>query len=140
MSLKPYPMTIRKARLFIRARHRHHKMPAGGLFAVGVASADELVGVAIVGRPVARRLDDGETLELTRLCTDGTRNACSFLLGRVVRVALPEEGGASLRASGWNQRGLTRGGVWTRESRKRADDHTGPKARWSLELSAGGES
>ena len=82
----------------------------GGKFAVGAAVDGKLVGVAIAGRPVARRLDDGKTLEVLRVCTDGTPNANSFLYGRVKRIGqlmgytkiltytLEEESGASLRA------------------------------------------
>lgn len=72
-----------------------------------------LCGVAIVGRPTGRRLDDGNTLEVTRLCTDGTRNACSALYaacarrakregyGKIITFTLQSEPGTSLKAAGW---------------------------------------
>ncbi|MCO5213672.1 MAG: hypothetical protein M9936_28570 [Caldilinea sp.] len=97
---------------FVRRHHRHHRPTPGAIFCVGVAD-DELRGVAIVGRPVARKLDDGQTVEINRVCTDGTHNACSMLLGavrraaralgyaRVITYTLPSEGGASLRAAGY---------------------------------------
>lgn len=104
-----------------------------------------MVGVAIAGNPVARMLNDGLTIEITRCCTDGTRNACSMLYGAVWRAAramgfrrgitytLPEEGGASLRAAGWRLVGEAGGGSWDREGRPRTDKHpTQTKLRWEI--------
>lgn len=94
-----------------------------------------LRGVAIVGRPVARHLQDGYTAEVTRLCTDGTPNACSMLYEaawraakavgylRIITYTLPQEGGASLRAAGWHLIGPAGGGSWSRAGRPRADEH-----------------
>lgn len=48
-------------------------------------------GVAIAGQPIARKLDDGLTIEVRRLCTDGTKDACSKLYGACARV-LPGPG------------------------------------------------
>ena len=99
------PCTLREARAFVAAHHRHHGAPQGGLFAIGAAADETMVGVAIVGMPVARMLADGWTAEVTRLCTTGERNACSMLYGaawraaralgwrRLVTYTLPEEGG-----------------------------------------------
>lgn len=125
--------------------HRHHQAVRGHKFSLGAEKDGQLVGVAIIGRPVARMLQDGKTLEVTRLCTDGTRNACSFLYGAAARAAfalgydrigtytLPEEGGVSLRASGWKLLGQRGGGSWSREGRSRTDKHpTQPKLRWEL--------
>jgi hypothetical protein len=136
-------LSLADANDFVVQRHRHHKRVTGHKFSIGAAKAGELVGVAIVGRPVSRMLDDGETLEVTRLCTDGTRNACSFLYGAAARAAfalgfkrigtytLPEEGGASLRAAGWKLIGSRGGGSWSRKSRPRTDSHpTQPKLFW----------
>lgn len=98
---------------FIAAHHRHHRPPAGYKYAVGAAVDGELVAVAVIGRPVARHLDDGRTLEVTRTCTDGTANANSFLYGaawraakalgyrRLVTYTQAGETGASLRGAGW---------------------------------------
>ena len=112
--LRIVPVTLRGANEFVLRLHRHNKPVTGYRFAVGVADeTGALRGVAIVGRPVAARLDDGMAAEITRLCTDGARNACSMLYGAARRAAremglspiytytLPEEGGASLRAAGF---------------------------------------
>jgi hypothetical protein len=137
------PMTLREARAFVTAHHRHHRAPQGGLFAIGAEADGAIVAVAIVGRPVARMLADGWTAEVTRLCSTGARNACSLLyaacwraaraLGyrRLVTYTLPEEGGASLRAAGWRLIGEAGGGSWSRPSRARVDTHpTQGKLRW----------
>src|SRR5262245_60588112 len=95
MSLRIVPVTLEMANDFVRKRHRHNKPVVGYKFAVGVEAKTRvldgpewvLCGVAIVGRPVARLLDDGKAAEITRLCTDGTRNACSMLYGAARRAA-----------------------------------------------------
>ncbi len=146
MSLRIVPCTISEAREFIARHHRHHRPPVGGLFAVAVAVGADVVGVAIVGRPVARGAQDGWTAELTRMATDGTRNACSMLYGaawrasralgwvRLITYTLPEEGGASLRAAGWRCLGEAGGGSWSRPSRPRVDMHpTQVKMKWEAE-------
>lgn len=137
------PVTLREARSFVAQHHRHHGAPQGGVFAIGLAVEEVVVGVVIVGRPVARMLQDGWTAEVTRLCTDGTRNACSQLYSAAWRAAramgyrrlltytLPGEGGASLRASGWHLIAEAGGGAWSRESRPRVDTHPMQrKLRW----------
>lgn len=107
------PISIKAARHYVEKHHRHNKPPLGGLFAVGVKAHDELCGVAIIGRPIARKIQDGTTCEVVRLCTDGTKNACSMLYGAAARAAkalgyhriityiLETEPGTSLKASGW---------------------------------------
>ena len=125
--------------------HRHHRAPQGGIFAIAVAEDGEIRGVAIVGRPVARNAQDGWTAEVTRVCTDGSRNACSMLYGAAWRAAramgyrklvtytLPEEGGASLRGAGWKCIGQAGGGSWHRKTRPRVDTHpTQEKLRWEI--------
>ena len=111
--LRLKPISLRDANEYVRQHHRHHKPVAGHKFSIGCEADGELVGVIIAGRPVSRYLDDGFTLEVTRLCTNGAKNACSFLYGAVARAAaamgykrvitytLESENGASLRASGW---------------------------------------
>lgn len=81
------PLSISQANLFVEEKHRHHGKTAGGKFAIGVKNGDKLVGVAICGRPVSRYYDDGLTLEINRVCTDGTRNTCSMLYGACCRIA-----------------------------------------------------
>ena len=73
------PISLRAANDFVSKYHRHHKRTAGHKFSIGVQENGQLVGVAICGRPVSRFLDDGLTLEVNRVCTDGTKNACSML-------------------------------------------------------------
>jgi hypothetical protein len=139
------PVTFRDAARFVSNYHRHHKPPAGAIFCVGLRHGIALAGVAIVGRPVARGLQDGWTCEVTRCCTDGTRNGCSMLYGacrraafalgyrRVVTYTLPHEGGASLRAAGFVLAGLTDGGEWSCPSRERqAVLWPEPKWRWEI--------
>jgi hypothetical protein len=84
--LNVVPVTFRQAHAFIATHHRHHRPPQGMKFTLGVAT---LVGVAVVGRPIARHLDDGLTAEVTRTCTDGTPNANSALYGAAWRAARP---------------------------------------------------
>lgn len=143
--MKLAPITIKEAARFIKAHHRHHRPPQGGLFAVGVERDGVLVGVAVVGRPVARKADDGRTAEVTRLATDGTRNACSMLYGacwraaralgyqRLITYTLKTETGDSLRGAGWTLVGEAGGGSWSRPSRPREDKHpTQSKLRWEV--------
>lgn len=145
MSLRVVPCTQRQAKAYVAQYHRHHQPPQGGLFALACLDDERLCGVVIVGRPVARRLDDGLTAEVTRCCTDGTRNACSILYGRARRAAfalgfrrvvtytLPDEGGASLRAAGWECAGAAGGGSWNVPSRPRIDQApTQEKLRWEV--------
>lgn len=142
--LRVVPVTQATAKAFVSALHRHHRPSLGAVFCVGVADATRLRGVAMVGRPVARKLDDGFTLEITRVATDGARNACSMLYGacrraawalgycRILTYTLPEEGGVSLRASGWTCEATTPGKAWKRtDGAKRANLHPlGLKLRW----------
>ena len=137
---------LAEANAFVAANHRHHKPVVGHKFSLGATMDGELVGVVIVGRPVSRMRDDGNTLEVTRLCTTGARNACSFLYGAAARAAfalgyrkigtyiLKSEDGASLRASGWRLIGQRGGGSWSVPSRPRTDKHpTEPKLLFELE-------
>jgi hypothetical protein len=131
-------VTFTDACAFIAAHHRRHQPPVGGKFWAGVAdSAGVLHGVAIVGRPVARHLDDGHTLEVTRVATDGTPNACSMLyaaawrassaLGytRLITYTQSGESGASLRGAGWRIIAVRPPHAgWNRPSRPRAAQGT----------------
>lgn len=134
MSLEVTPINLDEANAFVARHHRHHKPVPGAKFSLAVSDeAGEVRGVAIVGRPVARMSDNGWTLEVNRCCTDGARNACSMLYGaawraaralgyrRLITYTLPEEGGASLRATGWRLLGKAGGGSWNRKSRPRVD-------------------
>lgn len=135
MSLRLVPIDLDTAKGFVFDHHRHHGPPVGWKWGVGVANDDDqLVGVAVIGRPSARHLDDGLTVEVTRSATDGTPNANSMLYGAAVRAALAlgyqrvitytqaGESGSSLRAAGWKviaERPARRG--WNTPSRPRAD-------------------
>lgn len=142
-------MTVSAAKRYVGVWHRHSSVPQGGLWAVACAlpGKSEPCGVAIVGRPVARMLQDGATCEVIRVATDGTRNACSYLYGlcrriaqtmgytRVLTYTLASESGASLRAAGANVTATVRGRSWNCESRPRIDkseSQTADKVRWSL--------
>jgi len=138
------PLTLREANAKVAEWHRHHKVARGCRFCIGVVDDDgELRGVAIIGRPMARLIDQKTTCEVVRLATDGCRNACSCLYGAARRIAremgfercityiLASEPGTSLRAAGWIRTGDTAGGSWSRPSRGRVDEHPlEPKVRW----------
>lgn len=144
------PVELAEANKFICEHHRHHAPVQGHRFSLGCITPDGLLrGVCVVGRPVARLAGHPrDVAEVTRLATDGTRNACSILYGAAARACramgfrriqtytLPSEGGASLRASGWIEEGLAGGGQWKHTDGKprRTDQPIGPKTRWALEF------
>lgn len=123
--MKIIPITFDVAKKFINEHHRHHYSSQGCKFVLGLQDNNELIGVATCGRPVSRYLDDGFTIEITRLCTLGQYNACSKLYGACCRVAkqmgytkiityiLESENGASLKASGFIYDGVAGGTHWT---------------------------
>lgn len=148
MALHAVPIDFSDATDFVRLHHRHHTPPVGHKFSIGAADDGELVGVVIVGRPVSRRRDDGATLEVTRLCTIGAKNACSFLYGAAARATfalgykrigtyiLKREPGTSLVAAGWKLIGETPGKSWSVPSRPRDDKHPiEPKLLYQMEQS-----
>ncbi len=145
--MKVVPLTQSEANEFIANHHRHHKPSRGDKFRVGWEHNGILCGVVVVGRPVSRNMDDGKTLEVTRMCTDGTGNACSFLYGKAIRISkllgydrlitytLESEAGSSLKASGFSYVRTTRGGSWSTPSRPRKDKSPiEPKKLWVKEL------
>lgn len=147
MSLHAVPLERKEADAFVRLFHRHNEPRVGDKFRVGVARDGKLVGVVQVGRPVARMLCDGKTVEVLRLCTDGTKDACSFLYGAAARIArelgyskiityiLESEPGTSLKAAGWEQEAYVVGKSWNCPSRPR--DTKAPtcnKYRWAKNL------
>lgn len=131
MSLELRPLTLKQANAYVFEHHRHNKPVVGHRFSIGCFDGDVMHGVAIVGHPVARRLDDGLTVEVMRVCTDGTYNACSILYGACARIAkemgykriitytLVSEPGTSLKASGWTRMGEAGGTDWNVPSRPR---------------------
>lgn len=145
--MKLVPLKRDEAKAWVLAHHRHNKPPLGDVFRVGVQVDGRIVGVAIAGRPVARGLDDGTTLEITRVCTDGTKNACTRLYGacrkaakalgysRLVTYTLESEPGTSLAAAGFVAVRDVKGRQWSCPSRQRELIEVTPnKVAWELKL------
>ena len=119
------PISLKQANEYVTEYHRHHKKVTGCKFCIGIKEKENIVGVAICGRPVSRHLDNGTTLEINCLCTNGHKNACSRLYGACVRIAkemgykkvityiLESENGASLKASNFICEGVAGGKIWT---------------------------
>ena len=143
------PFTLRKANEFVKQFHRHSKTVVGCRFSIAaVDENDKIIGIAIVGRPVARRMDDGLTGEIVRTCTDGSKNVNSFLYGacariwkemggtRIITYTLSSESGVSLKAAGFKNTSVTKafkeGKGWTtRKNREwQPKVHSIPKFRW----------
>jgi len=133
MSLDIIPVSLAEANKYVERYHRHHKPVTGHKFSIGCTDGEKVVGVAIVGRPVSRYLDDGLTLEVNRCCTDGTKNACSMLYSAAWRAAramgykkiityiLENESGTSLKASGYKCIGQAGGLRWTGKRKPTVD-------------------
>lgn len=139
---------LKEANAFVERLHRHCKPITGHRFSIGAIHEGRLVGVAIIGRPVARKTCQKTVVEVSRLCTDGSKNACSFLYGAAARAAkalgyasiqtfiLDKEPGTSLRAAGWSLLGETPGKGWDMPTRPRPDDPSprGTKQKWGKTL------
>ena len=145
-SLEITPISLREANQFVKQHHRHHIPVTGHKFSIAVSDETGVRGVAIVGRPVSRMLDDGWTLEVNRVATDGAKNACSALYAsawratramgfkKLITYILSSEAGTSLKAAGWKCVGICGGGSWNRKSRPRVDiNPTQMKIRWDAE-------
>lgn len=153
--LRVEPISLRAANAYVEQYHRHHKAARGHKFSVSVKDHDgEIRGVGIAGRPVSRMLDQDGYLEVVRVCTDGTKNACSMIYGalrragialgypahKIITYTLESEPGGSLRAAGWHDDGRAGGGSWDRPSRGRVDTApTEVKRRWRAAPVPGGE-
>lgn len=149
--LKAVPLELKQANSFVDELHRHHDPVFRDKFRVGAMKDGKLVGVVQIGRPVSRMLDDGRTVEVTRLCSDGTHNVCSFLYGKAAKIAgemgyskiityiLLSESGTSLKAAGWTlDAEKCGGGNWDKPSRRRTTTApTIPKQRWCKILNRG---
>lgn len=147
--MKVVPLTLQQANEAVATLHRHHKPVIGHRFSIGVEKDGRLVGAAIIGRPVAHNTDQYAVAEVTRLVTDGSKNACSTLYSAAARAAramgydriqtfiLESEPGTSLKASGWELDGWTEGGTWNRPSRggRRDDQPQERKQRWIKDFS-----
>jgi len=145
MSLQIQPITFDECSIFIKRYHRHHIPPQGWKFGIAVNDGEKVVGVITVGRPVARAFNDGWTLEITRCCTDGTKNACSMLYAaawraaramgykRIITYILEKETGASLKAANFKELYKVKGRSWSCKSRERVDKHPlDNKTLWEL--------
>lgn len=146
MALRLVPVGRDLAFAFVDTHHRHHGRPQGYRFAVGVADGERFCGVAIAGHTTSRGLDDGATLEVTRVCSDGTLHVCSMLYGacwraaralgytRAVSYTQDGESGASLRAAGWLLVAeLSPRKGWDTPSRRRSSDTGGTaRCRWEI--------
>ena len=146
--MRTIPISIKEANVFVAKYHRHSIPTSGGKFAIGCQHNEQLVGVAICGRPIARLADNGHTLEVLRVCTDGTKQVNSFLydkcrkiaalLGydRVITYTLQSESGASLRALGATRESAFGPRSWDMPGRKRNEQavYKEPKYRWSIPL------
>ena len=145
-NFRTVPMTLSEANEFVDEHHRHHGALSFHLASIGVQCRDtnRIVGAATLMRPCSTVLDDRVTIEVARLVTDGTRNACSFLLGASARLAwasgylriqtytMAEESGASLRAAGWRMERRIPPSTWNRMNRPRAESHEiAPRVRWA---------
>ena len=141
--LELQPISYREACEFIKIHHSHHLPPQGWKFGIAVNDGNKIVGVVTVGRPVSRHLDNGLTLEVTRCCTDKTKNVASMLYGaawravkamgykRLTTYTLISEKGTSLKAAGYKMLYETSGGSWNSLNRKRIDKApTGQKVLW----------
>jgi hypothetical protein len=140
------PITLKAANEFVGQEHRHHPPTVGHIWSTSVVDDDGVLhGTAIIGRPVSRVLQQEGYVEVLRVCTDGTPNACSMLYGaaarqavakgyprhKVITYTLASEPGTSLRAAGWVPVSTTTGGSWDTPSRRRTDKApTEPKVRW----------
>jgi len=145
--LELQPITKAEADVFIRRHHRHHRPTVGWRFGIAVNNGREVVGVIVVGRPVARHLDNGWIAEVTRCCTNGTPHAASKLYAaawraaramgyrRMITYVLKSERGTSLKAAGWKVLYETAGGSWSCPSRPRVDKHPlGQKTLWETKV------
>ena len=144
--MKIVPITFNYAKQFVKDYHRHNPNVVGCKFAIGCQGDDGIVGVAICGRPVSRYLDDGETLEINRVCTNGARNACSMLYSACCRIAkamgykkvitytLQSEDGASVKASNFICDGEAGGTHWTGKQNRGQQIPNEMKVRWHRDL------
>ena len=150
--MKVIPISLKEANEYVDNFHRHTKGSRGHKFSIGASDDENLIGVAIVGRPISRHLDDGFTAEVLRVCVkeDSPKNTCSFLYGRCWRIwqqmggmkmityTLKSESGSSIKALDWKILGETGGwkegkGLTTRPGREWQPIHGQKKLRWEIE-------
>lgn len=146
--MRAVPLELKDANAFVAVHHRHNEPVKRDKWRFGVIDDNgKLIGVLHAAKPIARLLDDGKTIEIVRCCSDGTKNLCSFMLGRARRIAkamgynkmisyiLESESGVSYKAAGWHKETDTRGHTWHTPGRPRTDTApTCDKQRWALVL------
>jgi hypothetical protein len=146
--MKVLRLELKEANEYVLKNHRHHKPVTGHRFSFGVEVEGKLIGVCIVGRPVSRKTDQKNVCEVLRCCTDGTKNACSFLYSNASKIAkllgfeliqtfiLESEHGSSLKASNWEFISHSKGGSWNSKSRdgRREDQPMCKKQKWGRYL------
>ena len=149
--LNAVPINLKAANNFVALHHRHNKPVVGARFSIGCATDDDLIGVAIVGRPVCRHLDDGFSAEVVRCCVvnDSQKGTCSFLYAacwrawkamggtKLITYTLQSETGASLRGAGWSvvheNTGFTGKGWQSRIERQNQEITGQAKFRWEVQ-------
>jgi hypothetical protein len=146
--LKIIPLDLKEANYLVKKLHRHHKPAVGHRFSLGVIDGEgNVIGCVIASRPIARLADQKFVLEITRVATDGSRNACSILLGAVSRTAkamgyarvqtttLSRESGSSLKAVGWKSQEINQDGTgWDSRSGRNVDCKNDKKVRWWVDF------
>jgi hypothetical protein len=130
-------ISLKSANAFVMKHHRHHLKVQGHKYSISCVNVQgDILGIAICGRPLSRFLDDGNTIEITRLAVvSEKRNVCSFLYGascriakelgyvRVITYSLKEESSISLKAAGFHCEEENAGGkTWKRNDGFRTDE------------------
>jgi hypothetical protein len=144
------PLSLRAANDFVEKHHRHSSRTSndGGKFAIGLELDGELVGVAIVGRPVARLLQQPGTAELLQCCVkEGAPVGAGKKLNarckriwqlmggtRLVTYTLASESGGSLSGSGFTREADVPGRQWNGSKRGGRPIASKPKTRWGCVL------
>ena len=148
---KTIPISLKAANEFVTTHHRHNKKTAGHKFSIGAMLDGELIGVAKCGRPVARALDNGTTLEVLRVCIKdpAPRNACSYLYARcqkiwtamggekIITYTLESEPGSSLKAVNWLVAATTKKRAAKNLWNTRRPEHAGYKAVREAQIADG---
>ena len=151
--LRTRPVRFTAARDFVRHHHAHCTAPAAWRFGQAILNGGTMLGVVMVGNPVAPALNGRGTVEVNRLCIrrDIPRvlawNAASQLYGWAAREAArqgwthiitytrADEDGISVRAAGWQQEARIRGRGWHSSRRARSNTNAWvDKIRWGKPL------
>ncbi|MBG95089.1 MAG: hypothetical protein CL793_07540 [Chloroflexi bacterium] len=149
----PRVWTLESVKQFVRENHRHAPAPpAGWRWGYTIWAGDFMLGVAMVGRPAARRIDGTKVIDVSRVCVsrrasaEVAENACSMVYARaardgakagferVITYTIAGEPAAGCRAAGMEVEHRSRSGNWNRAGRRRnSRNSTRPKVRWGKE-------